>query len=309
LLVLVFVPSSKEVYSRENYRLPHTCAQTQKIKMDVTTLVELTITYKVSLVSFVVCWGIYFASDVLFARLFPFYAKLSKGDRAEWGSRVVSTLHAIVATYGSIYALFNEKSFREDPFLGQPSAACQWYLKVSIGYFLYDLVLVLAEKQLRTMGTIIYHVLGLVGFPASISGEQVQFFTILQNSTEITTPFVNNRWFLAVSKQANSQFYMINGLVMTFGFVLYRAVIIPSITLSTFYYHWDKYQQVSDVIYFLLPVCEIGISLLNFYWSYLMVRGMLKHLQKKNPKAVVVNTTKAVKQSPVTTRKTRKHAA
>jgi len=258
-------------------------------------LAQLTIGYKVTLISFVTCWGIYFISDVLFARLLPFYSKLSKGDRTEWGSRVVSTLHAFVATYGSFLALYTDHNvFTQDPF-GR-CTQCDWWLKVSIGYFLYDMVLVMTEKQIRSMGTIIHHILGIVGFSASMAGGQVLYFTLLQNSTELTTPFVNNRWFLAASKQSNSQAYMINGLVMTFAFVMYRAVIVPIAASYAFYAHWDKYQRVTIVLYFLLPFCVIGITLLNFYWTSLMVKGLLRHLSKSIAKA------------PPATRKSKKHA-
>jgi len=242
--------------------------------------IELILDYKVSIITFITYWGLYLASDVVFARLFPFYNKLSSGDRAEWGSRVVSTINALVTTYGCVVVLSTDRAVHEDPMFGY-SMRAEWYHKVIIGYFVYDGLLVLANKQLRSFGTVVHHVLGLLGPGSATYYRHGQLFTLLWIFTEVTTPLVNNRWFLAVAKKTDSKFYIINGIAMTLAFIVFRCLLVPIYGAYALYTHWDNYFKVAVAIQYLLFICMVGVTSLNYYWTGLMIRGLLRHLGKK----------------------------
>jgi len=217
----------------------------------------------------------------VFTRLFPFYGKeLSKGDRTEWGSRVVSTLHALFVTTFAGFVLFTDASVTNDVVSGY-NMLHDWNLRILIGYFTYDLLLVLGTKQLRTSSSIIHHVMGLLGAFSTLYWHQVQLFTVLFTFTEITTPFVNNRWFLAVAKKTSSTFYLVNGILMALGFVVVRVLMVPGWAFYAIYNQWVPLQDISHLLLTSLFVCVIGISLLNVYWTYLMIRGLLRHLNKR----------------------------
>jgi len=249
----------------------------------IQTPAELIISYKLSIVSFITCWGIYFASDVLFSRLFDFYRKLSRADRIEWGSRVVSTLHAIFVTYGSGLVLLTEDVVHDHPFIGHSSVA-EWYNKVLIGYFVYDLMLVLGEKQIRTVGTLVHHILGLIGYIASIEYQEGLLICVLFAFTEITTPFVNNRWFLAITKKTNTKIYIFNGLLMTLGFIVVRVLFAPGYSFYAIFAHWDELQALKTLRN-LIFLCLFGVTILNIYWTGLMVKGLLRHVNKSKTAA------------------------
>jgi len=246
--------------------------------------IELILEYKVSIITFITYWGLFFASDVVFARLFPFYRKLSAGDRAEWGSRVVSTLNAICTTYGCIVVLATDTEVHADPMLGYSQRA-EWYHKVILGYFVYDGILVLANKQLHSFGTVVHHVLGFLGPGATTYYKHGQLFAILWVFTEITTPLVNNRWFLAVAKKTDSKFYIINGLTMTLAFIVFRCLLVPIYGFYALYNHWHNFHKMAVLVQYLSFICMIGVTALNFYWTGLMVRGLLRHLGKKSSSA------------------------
>lgn len=241
------------------------------------SLVELIIEYKVSVLTFITYWGIYFASDLIFVRLFNFYRKLNNADRAEWASRVVSSINALCVTYGCVSVLLTEKELHDDPVHGY-SLRAEWYHKLIMGYFVYDFFLVLAHKQLRSVGTVVHHVLGFLGPAAATYYRQGQLFTVLWIFTEITTPLVNNRWFLAMAKKTSTQFYILNGLAMTLGFIVFRVLLVPGYSIYALYTFWQDFRTAQLVIQYLTFTCIIGVSSLNTYWTGLMIRGLLRHL-------------------------------
>lgn len=243
----------------------------------VAPLVEVLVEYKVSVLTFITYWGLYFASDFIFARLFAFYRKLNNADRAEWASRVVSTINALAVTYGCVAVLISEKELHNDPVYGY-SLRAEFYHKLIMGYFVYDFLLVLGHKQLRGVGTVVHHVLGFLGPAAATYYREGQLFTVLWIFTEVTTPLVNNRWFLAMAKKSHTQFYILNGLAMTLGFIVFRVLLVPGYSIYALYTFWQRFRTANLVIQYLTFTCIIGVSSLNTYWTGLMVRGLLRHL-------------------------------
>jgi len=244
-------------------------------------LVDSLIAYKYSILSFITCWGLFFASDIVFARLFLFYNKeLSKGDRAEWGSRVVSTIHALLVTIVASYVLSTDARVRNDLVSGY-NMLQDWNLRILIGYMSYDLLLVLGTKQLRSIGSVIHHLLCLVGAFSCLGWHQLQLVTVLLTCTEITTPFVNMRWFLAAAKETSSTAYLVNGILMTLGFLTIRAVALPSAVFYAICTQWAALQEISGALMAFLFICVTGLPFLNTYWTYLMVKGLMHHLDKR----------------------------
>jgi len=254
--------------------------------MPTISLQDFIVSYQVAVVSFFACWGLYLLSDVLMR--FPAYKKLKYGDKAEWNSRVVSSVHAIFVTYGAVVCLLTEKVLWDEPFTGF-SLKTDWYMKVMYGYILYDFLLVLYVKQLRTSSTLFHHILVLVVYFVSMEAHVAQVFSTLWAFTEITTPLINNRWFLSTAKKTNSLFYILNGLGMTLGFVVFRVIAVPAFATRAFVTHWDQVDDISPYLLYTLLFCTISVTLLNVYWTTLLVRGLLKHLTKQKTPAKIVS--------------------
>jgi len=140
-------------------------------------------------------------------------------------------------------------------------------------------VLILVYTDLKTTGTVVHHTLGLLSFSLVYISKQEQYFALLWTATELTTPFVNTRWFLYVTKQSNTLLYTVNGLVMTLGFLVWRVAYIPLKGFSALYYFSD---HISLLRPYMVPVnfCIPAITLLNVYWTYLMIRGIISVLIK-----------------------------
>eukprot|EP00933_Yihiella_yeosuensis_P079549 TRINITY_DN9246_c1_g1_i1.p2 TRINITY_DN9246_c1_g1~~TRINITY_DN9246_c1_g1_i1.p2 ORF type:complete len:106 (-),score=9.91 TRINITY_DN9246_c1_g1_i1:173-490(-) len=97
-------------------------------------------------------------------------------------------------------------------------------------------------------------------------------------SCEITTPFVNTRWFLDKAGMKEHKIYLVNGLMMMFIWLIFRIVIY---NLS-----WVRlYQQREGLM--ALPVvniitflgCYITGTVLQSIWFMKMVKGARKALK------------------------------
>ncbi|EFA81871.1 hypothetical protein PPL_05103 [Heterostelium album PN500] len=149
------------------------------------------------------------------------YPKLSKADKLEWNVRINSTINSTIATIVTYKVMFFDEIpniYVTEPFLGTTGDP-MYLFQAIFAYFLYDTLLILI--------------------------------------IELSTPFVNIRWFLCF---------------------VYTAWIVRD--LST---EWHR--VVEAIPNFFLRWIWIGpfmiLQPLNFYWSYLIGFGLFKLLSKK----------------------------
>jgi hypothetical protein len=67
--------------------------------------------------------------------------------------------------------------------------------------------------------------------------------------TEVSTPNVNNRWFLATMKKTESLIYVVNGLLMWLTFLLFRVIWLPYL-LYTFWAHRFEIYKSEYLVWF-----------------------------------------------------------
>ena len=133
----------------------------------------------------------------------------------------------------------------------------------------------------------LHHVLAIFG---AVAGNSIgRFIGTLSNITlitEITTPFVSNRWILHFHNKVDSTAYFINGLCMTIGFGLFRIVFLsyiviflaPSAFKQNDFSKDPQFVQDFMVVSYILYIVLLG---LNCLWYKKMVAGCLKHLTVK----------------------------
>lgn len=238
----------------------------------------------VCVAAFFVAGVCYYLSHFL-SKLVPAYNTLTPGGQAEWCSRVVSNIHAVIVTYGSLRILSSDV-YDKYPYTAW-SEEGRFYANILLGYFLYDLILCLSYKQLRTVGTLFHHCLGLFYYTVVNVSGHAQYLAMLWLASELTTPFVNMRWFLFVMKKTDTTLYLVNGMLMTLGFLLWRVIYIPGSALYTLYYFSDHIKLTAPYVQPLIPISMPSITILNAYWTYLMIKGILKFIKpggKKEPR-------------------------
>eukprot|EP01112_Ceratiomyxa_fruticulosa_P011664 TRINITY_DN3186_c0_g1_i1.p1 TRINITY_DN3186_c0_g1~~TRINITY_DN3186_c0_g1_i1.p1 ORF type:complete len:259 (-),score=18.40 TRINITY_DN3186_c0_g1_i1:65-841(-) len=241
--------------------------------------------YKVELGAIVFYTAVYFLSRVLSPLLVKAYSSFDLAKKVEWDSRVVSNLNAAIVTLGSLYAVcFYSNDWTDNPY-GAPNIYSKFFISVILGYFLYDLVLVLMYRDLWGFSTIAHHVIGLITYGSGKFSGSCHYILSVWLLTEATTPFVNQRWFFDVLNKKSSTLYIFNGLAMALGFLLIRTLVVPYYTISALFQYELGLQYVRRSILNTAIFGEIGICSLNAYWTFLIWKGLIKAVKSMSAKS------------------------
>ncbi|XP_049735684.1 TLC domain-containing protein 4-like [Elephas maximus indicus] len=233
--------------------------------------------------SFVICQLIFhFVSSWFSTKVFPRFNSLSWEEKIDWNSRVVSTYHASVVGVFCLYILFFDKALRADPIRGDP-----WLVNVNIaitsGYLISDLLfLIFYWKAIGETVYIVHHCAMLYICFHILKEGILAYIGNFRLIAEISTPFVNQRWFLRTLRyQKSSEAYIINGVLMTVTFFLTRTAMIPAF----YYYLYCMYGTDVYIGLGLLIQCSligscVTIDVMNAIWMVKISRGWVKLIQE-----------------------------
>ncbi|GFP98747.1 transmembrane protein 56-b [Phtheirospermum japonicum] len=217
------------------------------------------------------CKIVFDLTGVISSSLFKgYYDKLSKKEKLEWNNRGFSTFHAIVVAAGSLYLVVFSDLFADPQdglIINKSSTLSNTVLGVSIGYFLCDLSMIL------------YHYPALGGIDLSLLSGQAQMYILMVLFTEITTPFVNLRWYLDVAGLKNSKMYIYNGVALFFGWLVARIILFVILFYHMFT-HFDEVKLVFPLGFYSVVAAPPVVSLMNLFWFWKIAKGMVKTLRK-----------------------------
>ncbi|CAM9802334.1 unnamed protein product [Lampetra fluviatilis] len=253
------------------------------------------------------------ASFVLFQVLFhwgsallsrPFcvdVAKMSRQAQIEWHSRVVSTAHACIVGPICLYLLWFDDGVNADPIWGDPSKV-QISIAITAGYLFSDLLVIFAYWRL--VGDklfVLHHAVALSSCYYVLQDGVLAYFANFRQMAELSTPFVNQRWFLEVlGYQKSSRAYVWNGLAMSASFFLARVATMPvyyTRTLSWLGTEAEARLAWGHRLAWWLP--SITLDLMNIVWMKKIARGCyrgLRHTLGKDSRPKV--TMEAAKRTP-----------
>jgi len=210
--------------------------------------------------------------------------KLNENDKIQWCSRVVSTIHAVICTVAGLYVLFTDKPSYEDALwgksvLGEMTGAFTWgYM---IADFLYMLVILSPQTVDAYYGSLVHHFCFIAVYPFIMSTGAMTHLLLIRLIAEMSTPFVNMRWHLAVTGRKTSKQYFYNGLLLLFTFFISRVLLMS-------YCYWRFYEASNTPGYYKLESIKwifagpIIVDCLNLFWFYKLVLGSIKHLFSPN---------------------------
>ncbi len=104
-------------------------------------------------------------------------------------------------------------------------------------------------------------------------------------TSELSTPFINNRWFLLSLNLKNSKMYLCNGFMILILFAIFR--ILPIIPLWKLFYNsigTDSWNYVIIYDKFLILFTNIPLDVLNIYWFFKITDNCIRNLKK--PKSI-----------------------
>ncbi|KAI1886797.1 hypothetical protein AGOR_G00199510 [Albula goreensis] len=244
-------------------------------------------------------WGVVAGSfagfQLLFSmaspRLSPFLAsgfnRVAPDKHTEWNSRLVSTVHALIVGLFCLYILWFDDAVNADPVWGDPRLV-KVNVAITCGYLLYDLLLLACHW--RTLGDsffVCHHLAALYAYGYVLSRGVLPYFANFRLISELSTPFVNQRWFFeALSYPRSGNLVVANGVAMTVAFFLVRIAVIPTYYLkvaATFGTPAFTRLGLGPQVAWLLS--SVSLDILNLVWMYKISRGLYKVLSQALGKA------------------------
>lgn len=232
------------------------------------------------------------ASPLLSAVISPGYERLPATKHTEWNSRLVSTVHALIVGLFCLYILWFDDAVNADPVWGDPSLV-KFNVAITCGYLLYDLVLLACNWS--TMGDsffVCHHLAALYAYGYVLTRGVLPYFANFRLISELSTPFVNQRWFFEALKYPRSDRLVVaNGIAMAVVFFVVRIVVMPPYWSSVFAtFGTPSFERLGLGAQVAWITSCIALDVLNTVWMYKIARGCYKVIKGAGRKAKVEDT-------------------
>lgn len=216
------------------------------------------------------------------------YSSLSQKDKIDWDSRVSSTLHAVAISALAAYLILCKDVFSDntsipelwkDPPLKRHTQVSNAALGLSVGYFVLDIGLIV--RHFPWMGgpeMLTHHIAAFLSVALASFTGQAHLYTLLLLSTELTTPFVNARWFYDQLGWRSAPIYKVNGVCLFVSWLFGRIVLF----MWFFKHMWDHRAEIADLrtdVQILILTVPPLLFILNVFWFGKIVRGLYKLLR------------------------------
>jgi hypothetical protein len=208
------------------------------------------------------------------------YRSMTSGMKSYWAASVVSTLHASIVVVLAIEALLSGQFYSKDLFYTTP--ASDTVVHIFWGYILYDILLAFYYVKEWTDGSfvtpnIIHHMACLITYGQFSAYGIGHLFALMGAFVEVTTPFVNLRWFLEKTDLKGGSLYFYNGVTMAVLWLLARVVGMGSSGFDLWGHRGDFNKMHLVQATTLVVAFVVGYSL-QLFWFYKIVKGALKVL-------------------------------
>ncbi|CAH8838231.1 unnamed protein product [Trichobilharzia szidati] len=230
--------------------------------------------YKWSLLSFIVCLTIHhIISPWIFSRYNASYRNLPRGQRMEWDSRAVSSIHATIVSVLCVTTLVTNYDLWNHPItcVSHPGLIA---LSISIGYFLCDAVSMPFYWWNRQLIIFLsHHLAASFAFYHVIQYRTCVFFGVYRLTTELSTPFVNQRWFYrTIGYKPDRRRVACVTLIFAVFFILTRnLMILPFWYISFISYKSEAYkiciQSFPLMTTIFVTTCGL-LDCLNIHWAF-----------------------------------------
>ncbi|VFQ76560.1 unnamed protein product [Cuscuta campestris] len=232
----------------------------------------------------IMCKIVYDLTGAISPFLYKGYTRLDDKTRVEWKNRGFSTFHAVVVAAASLYLLVGSDLFYDgsqaESVINRTSSFSDTILGVSTGYFLADLAMICYYfPALGGFEYILHHGLSLLSIVQSLVSGQGLIYILMVLFSEITTPFVNLRWYLDNASLKNSRLYLFNGVALFFGWLVARILLFIYFFYHMFI-HFDQVKKVYPMGFCTLLTVPPVLTMMNLFWFTKIAKGMVKTLAK-----------------------------
>jgi len=226
--------------------------------------------------------GCYWSCRGFFAHGFETFRKIERDKRGYWCSSMVSSFHAALICALSAQILWKDPRLimPDDFFFATPES--RRVLQVFLGYIWSDLMLTLYYRKRWPgwMENIFHHLCIMATWSIFILTGCGQAVATVSHLCELTTPFVNQRWFLAEAGMKSTSTYFYNGIAMLVLWFVTRILLYSWAGLYLFKC-LPQLQTLGTPATSVVISCYMAGLTLQYFWFYKIVRGALKSLKKK----------------------------
>ncbi|KAL8570034.1 hypothetical protein ACOMHN_036311 [Nucella lapillus] len=218
-----------------------------------------------------------FISPCVSRKLWKNYDSLSEGLRLEWDTRVLSSVHAVVVSAISTYSHFFDDDMHAN-LIWWDSPVVRAACSVVAGYLTFDLVIITIHfKHLGQAGYYFHHAASVFAYYYAMCYAVMPFFANFRLLAEISTSFLNMRWFfLVMGTPKTSRRFLLNGVLLLVTFLLCRVLAIPAywrhVHVASLH---PAFSRLGHIPVILVITCVV-LDTLNVYWFYKLLRGVLK---------------------------------
>lgn len=151
--------------------------------------------------------------------------------------------------------------------------------------------LVLLACNWSTMGDsffVCHHLAALYAYGYVLTRGVLPYFANFRLISELSTPFVNQRWFFEALKYPRShQMVVLNGIAMAVVFFLVRIAVMPSYWVSVFAtFGTPEYERLGLGAQVAWITSCIALDILNTIWMYKIARGCYKVMTGRGARKV-----------------------
>jgi len=214
----------------------------------------------------------------------PLHGVSHRSVKAELATRIVSSTHAAVCCFGALSTLLAEGPELWDDTLWRTSSRMRFYFAVSIAYFIGDVLICVVLFQDYGIEFFIHALCGLFGLSVICLGDMFHFFGCVGLLWEISTIFLNNRWFLLEYGMKKSALMTVNNLILVPTFTAVRVCVGCPLSFR----FWSQLSDaradgvVSPWIYLGVTAMLICLNGLNVFWSFKLWEKLVKLLFDTN---------------------------
>ena len=202
--------------------------------------------------------------------------------KAELATRLISTVHAAFVGQGVLRVLYfdGQRLRAENNGFTETSDTAALYFCVSVAFFIGDFLICCVQFEDYGYGFLLHAICGLGTYFYVVMSDSAHYWACLGLTWEISTVFLNVRWWLLEYNHKNSLCYKINSVLVVLVFGIIRIFISWPLT---FYYVRSSYRlttlgggngSVSTVFFGWTSAVTVALGLLNGFWFSKMLRSI-----------------------------------
>ena len=209
---------------------------------------------------------------------------LKYSDAAEWRSRVIGTMNAVILIVGSVLCFLEWPSISRGEGFIQTVKVWRYpvtFASLFVGYLQWDFCwLIYHYKENKDVSSLLHHTLFILITHYVLSGTTMTRPFAWLSLTELSTPFLHVRWFFAVSGKKTSIWYTRSSILFAFTFLLTR-VFGYTLGLLDLWCHSDIWLSNGP---WGLHIVVLGLHagwILNLFWGIKVISAMTRMIRLK----------------------------